>query len=61
MKTKFATVCVVAVMLALILHETDGFSSQTKNGLQKKGYKRSKVKLKFNIAKKPKAQKDINR
>ena len=52
MKTKFAIVCVVAVMLALILHETDGIHSI--------GYKRGKVKLKFNIAKKTKTQKDIN-
>ena len=48
MKTTFVAVCVVAVTLALVLQETDGFYLSLKG----RGYKRSKVKLNLNITKK---------
>ena len=69
MKTKFVAVCVVAVTLALVLQETDGFYMPG-NGRE---YKRRKVKLNLNIKKKqnktkkqkkketPRKQEDITR
>ena len=52
MKTKFVAVCVVAVTLALVLQETDGFYM-----FRKGRYKRSKVKLNLNITTKKKKKK----
>ena len=52
MKTKFVAVCVVAVTLALVLQETDGFYM-----FRKGRYRRSKVKLNLNITTKKKKKK----